>query len=553
MTQDWTWTSPAPGSFDELNGMLNPKMKALENKLASIQDLGIFNVKDYGAVGDGLTNDLTAIQAAIDEAETVKGRVYLPHGDYYLGATATGLVINDSIVFEGASSAGTILLYRGSGVAVTIYSVAAEQVTFRRITVDGNPGGVTGVEIGNPPTYNAKLRMEDVRVRRFTTGISILAMQGSIFDRVRVSECTNDGVLLNSGGTVLITSSMFRNCYVHANLARGFRVLTAGSCHWLGGVIETNDEEGIKFDNAYAAAIQGCSIRGVHFEQNNDGRGSGAYSQLLYTSSSSFMSRMEVRNCHFVTAGAGNYHIGPGDENEVYMRQNFFSNPPVSTGILKDELSRVRTQLRTVLDGTNLQKTASVDGNGAITVVDTEVLLTNHGSSTNIDGIVAASNAFPDGSQVLVWFGDNNTTVRHGQFPATANARSINLRDGADFQGRTNDFLVLIFRAVDGVFREVYRTTESLLSSVTTLADDATPTVLDGKLFKTGGTTTITDFDDGVVGQTIKILSEHAITITDGTNILLNGSADFVTAAGDVLVLTMYNDQVWVEDSRQVN
>ena len=55
-----------------------------------------------------------------------------------------------------------------------------------------------------------------------------------------------------------------------------------------------------------------------------------------------------------------------------------------------------------------------------------------------------------------------------------------------------------------------------------------------------------------VVGQTIRILSGHAITITDGTNILLNGSADFVMAAGDVLVLTMYNDQVWVEDSRQV-
>ena len=88
---------------------------------------------------------------------------------------------------------------------------------------------------------------------------------------------------------------------------------------------------------------------------------------------------------------------------------------------------------------------------------------------------------------------------------------------------------------------------------MTTLANDATPTVAASNLFKTGGTTTITDLDDGVVGQTIRILSAHAITITDGTNILLNGSANFVMAAGDVLVLTMYNDQVWVEDSRQVN
>ncbi len=89
--------------------------------------------------------------------------------------------------------------------------------------------------------------------------------------------------------------------------------------------------------------------------------------------------------------------------------------------------------------------------------------------------------------------------------------------------------------------------------AVATLANDATPTVLNTLVAKTGGTTTITDLDDGVVGQTIRILSGHAITITDGTNILLNGSANFVMAAGDTLVLTMYDDQVWVEDARMVN
>lgn len=90
-------------------------------------------------------------------------------------------------------------------------------------------------------------------------------------------------------------------------------------------------------------------------------------------------------------------------------------------------------------------------------------------------------------------------------------------------------------------------------SVVTTLANDATPTVLNVVLAKTGGTTTITDFDDGVVGQTFRLLSAHAVTITDATNILLNGSGNFVMAAGDVLTLTMFNDQVWEEVSRKVN
>jgi len=89
--------------------------------------------------------------------------------------------------------------------------------------------------------------------------------------------------------------------------------------------------------------------------------------------------------------------------------------------------------------------------------------------------------------------------------------------------------------------------------AVYTLANDATPSVEGMKLCKTGGTTTITDFDDGRVGQTISILSEHAVTITDGAPIILNGSANFVMAAADTLTLTMFNDQIWQEVSRTVN
>lgn len=89
--------------------------------------------------------------------------------------------------------------------------------------------------------------------------------------------------------------------------------------------------------------------------------------------------------------------------------------------------------------------------------------------------------------------------------------------------------------------------------SIHTLANDATPSVLDGNVWLTGGTTTITDFDDGILGQKIEILSEHAITITDGTNIILNGSINFVMASGDSLTLRLKADNLWYEVSRMVN
>jgi hypothetical protein len=92
-----------------------------------------------------------------------------------------------------------------------------------------------------------------------------------------------------------------------------------------------------------------------------------------------------------------------------------------------------------------------------------------------------------------------------------------------------------------------------ITTDVATLADDATPSVLNGTKFVTGGTTGITDFDDGVVGQTIEVLSAHAVTVTHGASaIVLKGGADFGMAVGDALTLTMFVTGVWQEVARKV-
>jgi hypothetical protein len=49
----------------------------------------VFNVKDYGAVGNGSTDDRAAIQSAIDAAAAVSGAVYLPRGTYRLSVNST--------------------------------------------------------------------------------------------------------------------------------------------------------------------------------------------------------------------------------------------------------------------------------------------------------------------------------------------------------------------------------------------------------------------------------------------------------------------------------
>ena len=85
------------------------------------------------------------------------------------------------------------------------------------------------------------------------------------------------------------------------------------------------------------------------------------------------------------------------------------------------------------------------------------------------------------------------------------------------------------------------------------LSNSATPAVNDGENFLTGGTITITNLTGGYTGQVIRIISEHAITITDGTNIFLLGSANFVMKATDTLTLIQKADGKWYELARSVN
>jgi len=86
-------------------------------------------------------------------------------------------------------------------------------------------------------------------------------------------------------------------------------------------------------------------------------------------------------------------------------------------------------------------------------------------------------------------------------------------------------------------------------SPVVTFADgDATPNVASGNLFLTAGTTDITDFDGGVVGQTITVKAKSSIIITDGGDLELVGN--FAMTTGDTIMLTMIEADKWSEISR---
>ena len=114
----------------------------------------------------------------------------------------------------------------------------------------------------------------------------------------------------------------------------------------------------------------------------------------------------------------------------------------------------------------------------------------------------------------------------------------------------TDPFYITGFVALPGIVYEPYIQPTSGLPA---LQNAPTPSVYGVSQATTGGTTTITNFTDGTVGQRFVLISEHAVTITDGTNIFLSGSANFVMKATDTLTLIQKADGKWYEVARSVN
>jgi hypothetical protein len=116
------------------------------------------SVKDFGAVGDGVTDDTAAIQDAFDSGAK---KVIIPVGDYIF----TNITIPANLTIEGEGPAVTFLSSATAGNAVSI----GTKSSLRFLTIRQTSGTKQGVGLFGSDKY--WLVTEDVRVVGFDYGL----------------------------------------------------------------------------------------------------------------------------------------------------------------------------------------------------------------------------------------------------------------------------------------------------------------------------------------------------------------------------------------------
>lgn len=125
---------------------------------------------DFGAAGDGSTDDTEAIQKALEAAPSNGAIIFFPRGDYrvtsplVIPSVASGVIKPVRIEGENASvkdgngggwaGGASTILYEGSGTCIDAYSAAPHESSLsptwpgsiRNISIHGDGGGTIGLE-----------------------------------------------------------------------------------------------------------------------------------------------------------------------------------------------------------------------------------------------------------------------------------------------------------------------------------------------------------------------------------------------------------------------
>lgn len=151
------------------------------------------SVKDFGAIGDGITDDTAAVQAAVDAVSVTGGCVYFPAGTYLLTGTAgaDGIVTGVNVPYTGTgiNANSKAVLLKGDGAKSILKANSPNMFVVRFST--NNSAMEDLCILGNDTSTGLALVASTS-----TSSVTSRAIIHNNFSRLLIGGCGENGILL---------------------------------------------------------------------------------------------------------------------------------------------------------------------------------------------------------------------------------------------------------------------------------------------------------------------------------------------------------------------
>jgi hypothetical protein len=432
--------------------------------------------KAFGAVGDGTTDDSTAIQAAID-ACLDGGCVVLPMtaSGYDLNTTGLTLPTTKAVTLKGY---GVQLLYSGTGAAITINNAAGandprhviEGLTLKQ---DGTTGNGSGIKI----TDSQFQTVRDCRIVQFGKGVELVNTsywtEACILDNLEFTNCTY-GIHVDDGASAYASfaSLTVRDCIVGtmasaASTPYGIYVATGASIYratFERVVVNPDKNSSVGFysdgdtsdlnGSVHIENVSGSVTGNVawQFGANATGGNMSVFSDIRGTIATKLSLAGSIVPLGLVFGNQGAYspaivrkaaalsHVRTvmdddvstyrmveqvGSDNLWRWRPKTYADIPEVVSLDNAELMGVRH----VLMGTG--PVAASDGDGTPSVKGIDFLTLTYTGATNVTAFDDPTN----GQRLVLRFGNGNVTLKTGAYLALAGTIDYNAPSGTVMEG----------------------------------------------------------------------------------------------------------------------
>ena len=246
----------------------------------------VIDVKDYGAVGDGVTNDNGPVSSAI--AATTNGAVlYFPPGRYIL--TSAVAFTNQTVAIRGDSPKASVLQFSGTHGITWSSTNSTQAITIENLALETASSGtynaiaLTGFNAASNRELQCRIR--DVYIRPvvmgantdfWANGIVLTEIWNAVIEGVHIKGQATDDFSMTYGiqGAEQSVSIKIANCWFY-DMNTGIYV--ASSCE--GWVITNSDFVGVLSGVVWASAatlpqlqVEGCHVnsyfRGIDVTNN---------------------------------------------------------------------------------------------------------------------------------------------------------------------------------------------------------------------------------------------------------------------------------------------